>query len=117
MAESDRQKQSRFVKMLARLIDFAYENGYELTLGDGYRDPRVFGIHGETKPGAYGKPYSNHKIRMAQDFNLFRDGEWLQETADFRPLGEFWETLAPDARWGGWFNDGNHFSLEHNGRK
>lgn len=114
MSESLRQKQSRFVRMLGQLIEFAYENGYELTLGDGYRDPRVFGVHGETR--GYGHPYSAHKIRLACDLNLFHNGEWLQNTDDFALLGQFWESLSADARWGGRFKDGNHFSLEHNGR-
>ena len=108
-----REKQSKFVYMVSQLIAWAYANGYELTLGDGYRDPRVFGIHGETR--GYGKPYSNHKLRLAVDFNLFKNGAWLQDTEDFRPLGEFWESIG--GSWGGRFQDGNHFSLEHGGRK
>lgn len=35
-----RESQSEFVRMVARLIDFATANGYELTFGDAYRDPR-----------------------------------------------------------------------------
>jgi hypothetical protein len=27
-------------------------------------------------------------------------------------LGEFWEGLHPLCRWGGRFNDGNHYSIE-----
>ena len=34
-----------------------------------------------------------------------------------QPLGEWWEKQAADARWGGRFNDGNHYSLEHEGVK
>jgi len=109
------EKQWRFVKMLQQLVEFAEQNGYMLTLGDGYRDPRLHGGPGE-KMG-YGHPFSCHKLRLAQDYNLFKDGQWLSDTEDFRPLGEFWESLAPDARWGGRFSDGNHFSLEHNGRR
>lgn len=108
-----REKQSRFVRMVADLITFAYDSGYELTLGDGYRDPRVFGVHGETR--GYGHPYSTHKLRLAVDFNLFRDGVWLSGTADFEPLGLYWESLG--GSWGGRFRDGNHFSLEHEGRR
>lgn len=108
-----RQKQSRFVRMLGQLIEFAYENGYELTLGDGYRDPRVFGIHGESKMGAYGKSYSNHKVKLACDLNLFRDGKFLQEDKDHAPLHDFWESIGGGARILG---DANHYSLEYNGR-
>lgn len=104
------ERQRLFVKLLPRLIDFAYEQGYELTLGDAYRDPRVHGIVG-TKLG-YGHPNSNHKNRLAIDLNLFKDGTFLQTTADHTPLGEFWEAQHPLCRWGGRFNDGNHYSIE-----
>ena len=39
-----RENQSKFAKMAAELILKAYELGYEVTLGDAYRDPR---LHGE----------------------------------------------------------------------
>ena len=37
------QKQRLFAKLVAQLIQHAYAQGYELTLGDAYRDPRVHG--------------------------------------------------------------------------
>lgn len=107
------QKQRRLVKMLGMLIEWAYANGYELTLGDAYRDPRVHGEMGVKK--SYSHPSSNHKQRLAIDFNLFKDGKFLTSTEDHRPLGEYWEKLG--GTWGGRFNDGNHYSIEHNGVK
>lgn len=107
------QKQRLFLPMVARLIQFAYSNGYEMTIGDGYRDPRLHGALG-VKIG-YGAANSCHKIRLALDLNLFRDGKYLTSTEDYRPLGEFWESIG--GTWGGRFSDGNHFSLEHDGRK
>lgn len=101
-----RKKQSEFIWMLIQLLEFAKQNGYELTLGDGYRDPRVFGQLGEEK--GYGHPYSYHKKRLAIDLNLFRDGVWLTKTEDHRPLGEFWESIG--GSWGGRWEDGNHYS-------
>ena len=106
-----RQKQSRFVLMTAHLIAFAYAQGFELTTGDGYRDPRVFGQMGQRM--GYGESHSAHKHRLAHDWNLFRDGVFLGNTADHRVLGEFWESMG--GVWGGRFNDGNHYSLEHQG--
>jgi hypothetical protein len=105
MAETLRQKQSRFVRMIADLINYAYEFGYELTFGDAYRDDRC----------AYGQPFSLHKKRLAVDFNLFRDGKFLAGTEDHRPLGEYWESIG--GSWGGRFNDGNHYSLEYEGMR
>ena len=104
------ERQRLLVRLLPRLIDFAYANGYELSLGDAYRDPRTHGAMGIAK--GYGHPKSNHKIRLALDLNLFKDGKFLQGTSDHQPLGEFWEGLHPLCRWGGRFADGNHYSVE-----
>jgi hypothetical protein len=62
--------------MVADLIQWAYDEGYEITLGDAYRDPRLHGDVG---------------------------------------LGLKWESMG--GSWGGRFNDGNHYSLEHEGRR
>ncbi|MNQ48933.1 hypothetical protein D3C85_628210 [compost metagenome] len=107
------EKQKKFVKMVGQLIEFAYANGYELTFGDAYRDPRVHGQVGEKK--SYSSANSVHKQRLAVDFNLFRDGKYLTKTEDYLRLGDFWESIG--GSWGGRFNDGNHFSMEHSGAK
>lgn len=109
------QKQRKFTRMVADLIVFAYEQGYELTFGDAFRDPRVHGAVGEKK--SYSSANSLHKERLAIDLNLFKDGRFLAQSEDHRPLGEYWESLG--GSWGGRFSspDGNHYSLEHNGRK
>jgi hypothetical protein len=99
--------------MIAELILWAYDQGYEVTFGDAYRDPRVFGYVGESK--GYGRSRSNHKIRLAIDLNLFKEGKYLRNTSDHEPLGKKWEEMG--GAWGGRFNDGNHYSLEHQGRR
>lgn len=102
-----RQKQSLFAKLVAEFIGWIYEQGYEVTFGDAYRDPRV----------KYGHPDSNHRKRLAIDLNLFKNGHYLTSTESHRPLGEKWESMNPLCRWGGRFEDGNHYSLEHVGMK
>lgn len=97
-----RQKQSQFAEMLPLLILFAYAKGYEVTLGDAY-----------AKDGH--RKQSLHYSRLAQDLNLFKDGKYLTDTEDHKPLGKFWESIG--GTWGGRFDDGNHYSLEHLGRK
>lgn len=109
------QKQRKFTRLIAQLINFAYLNGYELTFGDAYRDPRLHGVIGE-KVG-YGHRNSNHKQRLAVDLNLFKAGVYLTTDEEHKPLGEFWEALDPDCSWGGHFNDGNHYSMKHNGMR
>ena len=94
------QKQRQFTRMIGLLIEYAYQNGYELTFGG---------------KKSYSSANSLHKERLAVDFNLFKNGVWLQKTEDFTQLGQYWESLG--GTWGGRFQDGNHFSLEHQGRK
>ncbi len=88
--------------MVARLLVFAQEAGYEITFGDAW-----------AREGH--REQSLHYIRLAIDLNLFRDGKYLTQTEDHEELGIFWESIG--GAWGGRFNDGNHYSLEHNGRK
>lgn len=111
MADTLLQKQWRFARMAARLIVQAHEMGYEISFGDLYRDPRLHGDVGVKK--GYGHRKSCHKVRLAIDLNLFKDGKWLSKTEDHRALGEWWEQQG--GTWGGRFDDGNHYSLEHEG--
>lgn len=111
-------KQRLFAQMVGELLRWIYHNGYAVTFGDAYRDPRVFGPLGVKK--GYGRKYSNHKNRLAIDLNLFKEDEhgnlvYCTETEDHKPIGEYWESLGGD--WGGRFNDGNHYSLEHEGHR
>ena len=100
-------KQRLFAKFIPRLIDWAYDNGYEITFGDAYR----------RQDCTHGREHSLHKSRLAIDLNLFKDGTYLTETEDHRPLGEYWETLHEDCSWGGHFDDGNHYSFKYQGRR
>jgi len=105
------EKQEVFALNIALLIQWAYQQGYTIRLGDVFRDPRVHGFTGERV--GYGHPRSYHKLKLAADLNLFKDGEYLTETEDHRPLGDYWKTLHMDNTWGGDFKkkDGNHYSM------
>lgn len=107
------EKQQLFMRLLPRLIDKAHEMGFEIAGGDLFRDKRAFGDIGERI--AYGHPNSCHKLKLAIDLNLFKDGKFLQSTDDHQELGEWWEKQHELCRWGGRFKDGNHYSLEHDG--
>jgi hypothetical protein len=98
-------KQMRFAQMVGLLLQKAPQMGYQVTLGDAYRDPRV----------PYGHDKSLHRVRLAIDLNVFRDGKYLTTGGEYTDLGEYWESLG--GTWGGRFNDGNHFSLAHGGMK
>jgi hypothetical protein len=90
-----REKQSRFVEAVGRLIHQAYELGYELTFGDTY----PFRQHSEK---------SFHEKGLAIDLNLFKDGVYLTTTESHQRRGEFWEKIG--GSWGGRWQDGNHYS-------
>ncbi|AUR90676.1 hedgehog signaling/DD-peptidase zinc-binding domain protein [Vibrio phage 1.199.A._10N.286.55.C10] len=111
------EKQRLFTKCISELINYAYAMGYELTLGDAYRDPRVHGQFGEKK--SYSASRSVHKMRLAMDFNLFVDGKYIADGDHpaYKDLGEFWEGMNEFSAWGGRFKDANHFSFEHEGVK
>ena len=92
-----RTQQSAFARMVPRLLDKAFALGFEVTLGDAYRDPRC----------PYGSKTSKHPLRLALDLNLYKGGRYLTSTAAHLPLGEWWEKQG--GIWGGRFSDGNHY--------
>lgn len=105
-------KQIKFASMVPRLLDKAREMGFLFTLGDAFRDPRVFGAVGVRQ--GYGHPKSGHKLKLALDLNLYTAaGVYLDKTSDHQALGVWWESQG--GAWGGRFEDGNHYSLEHDG--
>lgn len=110
-------KQDHFTGLVALLITHARLLGYQVTFGDAYRPKELAELY-EQK--GLGIKDSLHTDRLAIDLNLFRHGVFLQRTEDYKPIGEFWESLSTkeyECAWGGRFQDGNHFSLAHNGRK
>lgn len=108
------QKQKLFSYLIAKMVCWAYAQGYLLTYGEALRT-EIQAI-ANAASGA-GISNSLHKIRLAIDFNLFIDNIYRTDSEAYRPLGEFWKSLHPLCRWGGDFKkpDGNHFSLEHEG--
>lgn len=92
--------QERFARDLALLITYAYSMGYSIRIGD------VWAKQGEGRPHKKG---SFHFDKCAADLNLFKDKEFLTETKDHQFLGNYWEFLDARNRWGGRFNDGNHY--------
>ena len=109
-----KQKQVIFALLVSQLINYVISQGYEITLGEVYRSPE------EAKRLAklgLGIENSLHCIRLAIDINLFKDGKYLTSNKSHLPIGEWWEKQHPLCRWGGRFGDGNHYSIEHGGRK
>jgi hypothetical protein len=111
-----REKQSLFVQLLAKLIEYAYANGMELTLGEAWRTPEQAKRNADAGTGISS---SLHIERLAVDLNLFVAGVYIDATSGHRRLGEYWESLHPSCRWGGRFRkpDGNHYSLTPDGKR
>jgi len=95
------EQQREFTIRIAGLISWAYQEGFQLTLGDAM-----------AKDGH--KDGSFHYKRLALDLNLFIWDDWKSEwvyqttTESHRALGEEWEKRG--GTWGGRFDDGNHYS-------
>ena len=104
------EAQETFAELLPNLLIKIYASGYKARLGDLFRDPRSHGEFGEK--GVYGRSNSQHKNKCAIDINLISpEGEYLSATDDHKDFGEYWETLHPHCRWGGRYNDGNHYEF------
>ena len=95
-------KRGKFTKYVAQLINYMIEQGYEPRLG---------------KDGLPHMKNSLHYEGLAVDIDLIKDGVYLDATSDHEQFGRFWESLDSDCAWGGWFNDGNHYSIKYMGRK
>lgn len=135
------QKQRLFVQLEVQWVAWVLAHGYELTHGECLRSDEqaeinAMGYAGRLRLCEIIKPFfpvlaekilnngknsgirnSLHEEKLATDWNLFKNGVYLSRTEDWTEVGEYWEALHPLCRWGGRFGDGNHISLEHNGRK
>jgi len=104
MSLSDKQK--IFTENIGKLIAFAFANGFRLTFGEVYRTAEQQKIYFDS--GRSKTMNSRHLDRLAVDFNVFRDSVLLNKPVDFKPLGDYWEGLHEDNRWGGdWDRDDN----------
>lgn len=119
------ERQRLFAHLLAKLIVWVYETpGWELTLADGSIDtPRKFrGEDGRVfeAPDAHHMKGSLHYYRLAQDLNLFIEGQWIPDGGHpaWTAIGQRWEGLHPECAWGGRFSkpDPNHFSIRYDGK-
>lgn len=107
-------KQELFAELMAEHMMWLLQEGYAIRCGD------FFASTGHREE-------SNHYLKLAADLNLFKDGEYLTRTMDHAKSGLRWEERHELCRWGGNWDkddhpgepgedDGNHYSLLHNGR-
>jgi hypothetical protein len=104
-----REKQEQFTLKVSYLIRWAFDHGYTLSFGDAYRNPK-FSKEQLGQDKSYFHDWSFHCKRLAVDFNLFKNGEYLTKSEDYKPLADYWKSIGGSA--GIDWKDGNHFSLE-----
>lgn len=97
-------QQWEHLQAIAKLVIWAKERGYKLTVADWTTDE-------------YGKaryqhsPIGQHPKGLAVDLNLFIDGTYRSDEAAHVAMGAYWESLHEDCRWGGRYQDANHYEF------
>jgi len=104
-------KQKFFSRLFMAAVMFAHREGYEVVIETVYRAPNYTRFL--ISEGAVANVNSLHGRKLAGDISLFKDGIYLKNTEDYRFMGEYFESMG--GTWGGHFDDGGHFSIEHNG--
>lgn len=103
-------KQCTFAENISKLIRYIRDRGYYARYEEFYRTPEQAKINAAKGTGIEN---SLHCERLAGDLTLFdRTGKPFTKTEDYEWVGDYWKSLHPLNRWGGEFNDGNHFSMK-----
>ena len=111
------KKQELFSRLQPRLYDYIHSLGYEIRSGDLFRDKRVHGVMG-IKMG-YGHRNSCHKLKLAIDAYLTKDGVFLEgmdAEAAHNDIHDWWDEqheLTSERI----PHDLNHYSLTHQGMR
>lgn len=122
------EKQRIFTRNIGCLIEFAYDQGFELTFGEAHRTQdqillnfygysvvrhEAIGIKLKKRKRTSKTLNSRHGQRLAVDFNLFVDGEYVTDKEPYKPLADYWKTLHDDNVAGyDWGWDANHFEMK-----
>lgn len=115
-------RQEKFARLLPRLLDYVNAQGYGVRLGETWRSDAT--AHLDQLAGK-GIDHSLHRLRLAVDFMLAKDGQLLTDSKDYAFAGAYWKALDTDCCWGGDFKDakgdpkpdGDHFSITYQGVK
>lgn len=110
------QRQVLHVQLTAKLIAWAQAQGLELTWGETFRT--ALQAQANAASGA-GIVNSLHKLRLAVDFQLFKDGVYIETADAYKPMADYWLTLDPLCAAGYYFHsvDADHFSITYQGIK
>jgi hypothetical protein len=95
------QEQAAFLLDACKLIEYATATGWTVTGGELFRTAEQQEIY--FKAGKSKTMNSNHLRRLAIDLNFLKDGKPVWDKAALQNVGQFWESLHPQNRWGGNF--------------
>jgi hypothetical protein len=98
------EQQAAFLLDAAKLIQKASQFGLTITGGELFRTQEQQDLH--FAAGKSKLRHSLHQDRLAIDLNFFKKGstgafELTYEKADIQSLGDWWESLSPQNKWGG----------------
>lgn len=96
------QKQEKFSNMIMLLLIHIHALGYQVRGGHWYRCENCY----------TGAKNSAHKLKLAFDVNLFKNGEYLTSGKEHEIIHDYWDSIGGAPRIP---NDLNHYSLSHNG--
>ena len=104
------QNQEKFAEDLAKLLNYLIKNNYQIRIGEVERTQAQQQIY--IKEGKSKTLNSMHLKRCAADLHIFKDNEWLQSKQELQEIGDYWESLDINNKWGGNFKmfiDNPHF--------
>ena len=109
------EKRKEFSLMLAQLILWCVEQGYEVMIEQVKRTQAEANANAASGAGIV---HSLHLLGLAGDLSIFKDGQLIESVEGLRPIGEKWKSMHPENRWGGDFHtrpDADHYSRMHEG--
>lgn len=93
--------QAAFLLNVCKLIQFATDQGWTVTGGELWRTSDQQAIY--LRAGKTKTMMSNHLRRLAVDLNFLKEGKPCWDQKLLSPLGDYWQSLHPLNRWGGYF--------------
>ena len=110
--------QMLFSRYVAMLLNYAHSSGYEVTLKECLRTKEQQELYFKTHKTK--TMNSLHLRSLAIDLCFFKNGQWLTTFDQLKELGNYWQSLDFNCRWGGDWNregrpsdffDALHFEL------
>lgn len=104
------QNQEAFSRDFEKLLVYLHTNGYSVRIGEAERTQAQQEIY--IRQGKSKTNNSMHLKRCAVDLHIFKSGQWLQSKTELQSIGDYWEALSKENRWGGNFKsfiDTPHF--------